>query len=104
MDGPKGGAIPRTRTATHHEIFYVVRGGVTVFLDDADGERQVRELRPATSGYVPAGTVHAYRVEDDGTRRARRELAGFERFFQPPASPPTPPPPGLPPVLPAAAG
>jgi quercetin 2,3-dioxygenase len=81
MDGPKGDAIPPHSHGTHHEIFYVVRGGVTVFLDDSDGKRQVRELGPGDFGYVPAGIVHAYRVEDDHTRVLGVSSAGFERFF-----------------------
>jgi quercetin 2,3-dioxygenase len=82
MDGPKGNAIPPHSHGTHHEIFYVVRGGVTVFLDDADGERHVRELGPGDFGYVPAGILHAYRVEVDETRVLGVSSAGFERFFQ----------------------
>jgi quercetin 2,3-dioxygenase len=82
MDGPKGDAIPPHSHATHHEVFYVVQGGVTVFLDDADGKRQVRELGPGDFGYVPAGIVHAYRVEENHTRVLGVSSAGFERFFQ----------------------
>ncbi len=82
MDGPKGDAIPPHSHGTHHEIFYVVRGGVTVFLDDEDGRRQVRELGPGDFGYVPAGIVHAYRVEADHTRVLGVSTGGFERFFQ----------------------
>jgi quercetin 2,3-dioxygenase len=81
MDGPKGRAIPAHSHGSHHEIFYVVRGGVTVFLDDEDGKRQVRELGVGDFGYVPAGIVHAYRVEVDETRVLGVSTAGFERFF-----------------------
>jgi quercetin 2,3-dioxygenase len=42
MDGPKGDAIPPHAHGSHHEIFYVVRGAVTVFLDDEDGHRGER--------------------------------------------------------------
>ena len=82
MDGPKGDAIPPHVHGIHHEIFYVVRGGVTVFLDDAAGVRRVRELGPGDFGYVPAGIVHAYRVEEDHTRVLGVSTGGFERFFQ----------------------
>jgi quercetin 2,3-dioxygenase len=81
-DCPKGQAIPPHSHGTHHEIFYVVRGGVTVFLDDERGERQGRELGPGDFGYVPAGIVHAYRVEEDRTRVLGVSTGGFERFFQ----------------------
>jgi quercetin 2,3-dioxygenase len=81
MDAPKGRAIPAHSHGTHHEIFYVVRGEITVFLDDQDGKRQVRELGPGDFGYVPAGIVHAYRVETDQTRILGVSTAGFERFF-----------------------
>lgn len=82
MDGPKGDAIPPHSHGTHHEIFYVVRGGVTIFLDDEHGQRRVRELGPGDFGYVPAGIVHAYRVEEDHTRVLGVSSGGFERFFQ----------------------
>jgi quercetin 2,3-dioxygenase len=82
MDGPKGEAIPAHSHGSHHEIFYVVRGGVTVFLDDERGARQVRELGVGDFAYVPAGIVHSYRVEVDQTRVLGVSTAGFERFFQ----------------------
>ena len=81
MDAPRGRAIPPHVHGSHHEIFYVVRGLVTVFLDDAEGRRQTRELGPGDFGYVPTGIVHAYRVEADGTRVLGVSSAGFERFF-----------------------
>jgi quercetin 2,3-dioxygenase len=81
-DCPQGDAIPPHKHGTHHEIFYVIRGGVTVFLDDEDGRRQVRELGPGDFGYVPAGIVHAYRAEEDHTRILGVSSGGFERFFQ----------------------
>jgi quercetin dioxygenase-like cupin family protein len=81
MDGPKGDAIPPHSHGSHHEIFYIVRGEVTVFLDDSDGKRQVRELGAGDFGYVPAGIVHAYRVEADKTRVLGVSTGGFERFF-----------------------
>lgn len=81
MDAPAGDVIPPHSHGTHHELFYVVRGGLTVFLDDEDGRRQVRELGPGDFGYVPAGIVHAYRVEHDDTRALGVSSAGFERFF-----------------------
>lgn len=81
LDAPQGRAIPPHSHGSHHEIFYVVRGEVTVFLDDQDGKRQVRELGSGDFGYVPAGIVHAYRVETDRTRVLGVSTAGFERFF-----------------------
>jgi quercetin 2,3-dioxygenase len=82
LDAPKGDAIPAHSHGSHHEIFYVVRGGVTVFLDDEAGERRVCELGVGDVGYVPAGIVHAYRVEEDDTRVLGVSTGGFERFFQ----------------------
>jgi quercetin 2,3-dioxygenase len=81
LDAPKGDAIPAHKHGTHHEIFYVVRGAVTVFLDDEEGKRQVRELGVGDFGYVPAGIVHAYKVNEDETRVLGVSTAGFERFF-----------------------
>ncbi|MGD0556358.1 MAG: quercetin 2,3-dioxygenase [Streptosporangiaceae bacterium] len=81
MDAPAGDLIPPHSHGTHHEIFYVVRGGVTVFLDEADGTRRTRELAPGEFGYVPAGITHAYRVDADDTRVLGVCSGGFERFF-----------------------
>ena len=71
MDGPKGDAIPPHSHGTHHEIFYVVRGGVTVFLDDEDGKRQVRELVPATSATSPPASC-----APTGSRRTTPACSG----------------------------
>lgn len=81
MQAPKGDTIPPHAHGTHHEIFYVTAGAVTVFLEDEHGEKQVRELSPGDFGYVPAGIVHAYRVEADGTHVLGVSSGGFERFF-----------------------
>jgi quercetin 2,3-dioxygenase len=37
--------------------------------------------RPEPFGYVPAGIVHAYRVDTDDTRVLGVCTGGFERFF-----------------------
>lgn len=81
MHAPAGNVIPPHSHGTHHEIFYVVRGAITVFLDDEDGTSHARELGPDDFGYVPAGTVHAYRVDADDTRVLGVSTGGFERFF-----------------------
>jgi quercetin dioxygenase-like cupin family protein len=87
LDAPKGRAIPPHSHGSHHEIFYVVRGGVTVFLDDQTASGRYASWFGRLR-YVPAGIVHAYRVETDQTRVLGVSTAGFERFFSVLGDPP----------------
>lgn len=81
MEAPQGEVIPPHSHGTHHEIFYVTAGAITIHLEDERGERRARELGPGDFGYVPAGIVHAYRVQADRTRVLGVSSGGFERFF-----------------------
>jgi len=55
---------------------------VRVFLERPNGSHDDRLLRPGDFGYVPAGTLHAYRAEGDYAKSLGISTGGFERFFQ----------------------
>src|SRR6201999_727726 len=46
-----------------------------------DGTRTSRQLGPGDFGYIPAGLVHAYQVEE-ASQVLGVASGGFERFFQ----------------------
>jgi len=64
-----------------HETFYILDGMVRLFFTDAGGTKTSRLLTPGDFAYVPAGTPHAYRVEE-AARIMGTMTGGFERFFQ----------------------
>jgi quercetin 2,3-dioxygenase len=82
IDGPAGDTVPTHSHNSHHEAIYVVRGGITIFLEDADGTPLARELGPGDFGFVPAGQVHTYRLDQDQSRVLGACSPGYERFFQ----------------------
>ncbi len=99
MDGPKGDAIPPHSHADTHEVFYVVEGKVRVYVQGSDGQKNAQLLAPGDFGFVPAGLVHAYRVEEQA--RVLGVLSGgFERFFQHMGTPVDSTAPGQPPFVP----
>lgn len=66
------------------EVFFVLRGLLTVFFDDADGNRVSRVLQPWDAVSCPAGIIHGY--QNNGVEpawfqvmlgRARPELMGY---------------------------
>lgn len=81
FEAPAGQAIPVHAHENDHEIFYVMDGAVSVFIQDGeDGERQSRLLEPGDFGYCPAGYLHTFRVEKHA-RMLGVNTGGFERFF-----------------------
>lgn len=82
VEQPAGQVIPAHTHQTHHEVFYIVEGAVRVFLEHDDGRQENRLLEPGDFGYVPAGTLHAYRAEGAHNRCLGVSTGGFERFFQ----------------------
>jgi len=80
-EAPRGELIPAHAHHRTHEVFYVIEGGVQVYVQDRDGTKRSRLLTAGGFGYVPAGLVHAYRVEEP-TRMLGVATGGFERFFQ----------------------
>ena len=82
LDGPRGDAIPAHSHADVHEIFYVLEGKVNVWIQDADGTVLNELLEPGDFGYVPAGLMHSFRIEQDSTKIFGVCTGGFERFFE----------------------
>lgn len=96
---PAGDIIPTHSHADTHESFYVVEGKVRVYVQGRDGQKNSRLLAPGDFGYVPAGLVHAYRVEEQA-RILGVLSGGFERFFQRMGTPVDSAAPGQPPFVP----
>ena len=96
---PPGSATPMHRHDATDEQFYVLSGEVVFH-----GPRGARRCEPGAFVSVPRGTVHGFRVTDDGPARLLviSAPATFERFVRavsspapsatlPPASPPPEP-------------
>jgi quercetin 2,3-dioxygenase len=81
MQAPAGQLIPAHNHHGTHEVFYVVDGSVRVYVAGPDGTKRARRLGPGDFGFVPAGLVHAYQVEEP-TQILGVATGGFERFFQ----------------------
>jgi quercetin 2,3-dioxygenase len=80
-ESPAGDIIPTHSHSETHETFYVLEGKVRLFFVNAQGEKTSKILVPGDFGYVPAGTPHAYRIEESA--RLMGVMTGnFERFFQ----------------------
>ena len=71
---------PRAQRHSTHETFYILEGKVRLFFED-DGTKTDELLTPGDFAFVPAGTPHAYRVEE-AARLTGTMTGGFERFFQ----------------------
>jgi quercetin 2,3-dioxygenase len=96
---PRGELIPAHAHHRTHEVFYVIEGGVRVYVQDRDGTKRSRLLTAGGFGYVPAGLAHAYQVEEP-TRMLGVATGGFERFFQQMGQPTDHATPGQPPFAP----
>jgi quercetin 2,3-dioxygenase len=78
---PVGDIIPTHSHADTHETFFILEGKVRVFVQLPDGQQVSRLLEEGDFGYVPAGLLHAYRVEQ-AAQMMGVASGGFERFFQ----------------------
>jgi quercetin 2,3-dioxygenase len=78
---PVADVIPAHAHDDTHETFYIVEGKVRVYVQQPDGGKTSRLLGEGDFGFVPAGLVHAYRVEAPA-RILGAASGGFERFFQ----------------------
>jgi quercetin 2,3-dioxygenase len=96
---PAGNIIPTHSHAATHETFYVLAGKVRVFVQDRAGQKTSRLLEPGDFGFVPAGLLHAYRVEE-AARMLGVLSGGFERFFQQMGTPADSDAPDQPPFIP----
>jgi quercetin 2,3-dioxygenase len=80
-EAPAGDLIPSHTHNETHETFHVLEGKVRLFYEDAEGTRTSELLLPGDFGYVPAGFLHSYRIEENA-RLMGVLSGGFERFFQ----------------------
>jgi quercetin dioxygenase-like cupin family protein len=75
---PHGMATPLHVQAQEHELFYVIEGQITVWMD---GERN-----EATAGdvvWLPRGRAHAFRVDSERARVLGLSVpGGHEQFFR----------------------
>ena len=78
---PVGDIIPTHAHADTHETFFILDGKVRVFVQLPDGQKVSRLLEEGDFGFVPAGLLHAYRVEE-AAQMMGVASGGFERFFQ----------------------
>ena len=62
-------------------MFYIIEGGVQVYVQDRDGTKRSQLLTSGDFGYVPAGLIHAYQVVEPALM-VGVATGGFERFFQ----------------------
>ncbi|GAA3910291.1 quercetin 2,3-dioxygenase [Microbacterium invictum] len=80
MQGNRGDRIPAHTHLKTHEIFYVVDGEITVWMDDTADYHSKTTLTTGDFAYVPAGTVHAFQIHNS-SKVFGCGTAGFERFF-----------------------
>jgi quercetin 2,3-dioxygenase len=79
-EGPAGEMIPPHMHPYTHEIFFCIEGEVRLWLDDEKGFKAQRLLERGGFAFIPAGTIHAFRLEAP-TRVFGVSTGGFERFF-----------------------
>jgi quercetin dioxygenase-like cupin family protein len=79
---PGEGNAPHTHEV--EEVFFVLEGRLTVFLDDEDGRRVSDVLEPWELICCPAGVIHGYANQTDKAAylqvilgRGRPDVAGF---------------------------
>ncbi|WP_166980822.1 quercetin 2,3-dioxygenase [Paramicrobacterium fandaimingii] len=80
MQGHKGDRIPAHMHLATHEIFYVVDGEISVWMDDQADYHSKTTLVTGDFAYVPSGTVHAFQIHNS-SKVFGCGTAGFERFF-----------------------
>jgi quercetin 2,3-dioxygenase len=90
-EGNEGQIIPAHIHPYTHEIFYVVDGAVHLWMDDEKGSKSDRVLTPGGFGYVPKGTIHAFRLESSNSKIMGVSSGGFGRFFHAMGRPTTKP-------------
>jgi quercetin 2,3-dioxygenase len=80
MVGPKGDRIPAHRHFKTHEIFYVVDGEISIWMDDQADYHSKTTLTTGDFAFIPANIVHAFQIHNT-TKVFGVGTAGFERFF-----------------------
>ena len=90
-EGNQGQIIPAHIHPFTHEIFYIVDGAVHLWMDDEQGSKSDRVLTSGGFGYVPKGTIHAFRLESSNSKIMGVSSGGFGRFFHAMGRPTTKP-------------
>ena len=80
MVGPKGDRIPAHKHFKTHEIFYVVDGEISIWMDDQADYHTKTTLTTGDFAFIPANIVHAFQIHNT-TKVFGVGTAGFERFF-----------------------
>ena len=80
MVGPKGDRIPAHKHFKTHEIFYVVDGEISIWMDDEADYHTKSTLTTGDFAFIPANIVHAFQIHNT-TKVFGVGTAGFERFF-----------------------
>lgn len=80
MKARMGDRIPGHVHHQTHEFFYVVDGEISVWMDDQADYHSKTTLVTGDFAFVPAGIVHAFKIENTTTVFGAG-TAGFERFF-----------------------
>ncbi|THG31618.1 quercetin 2,3-dioxygenase [Naasia lichenicola] len=79
-EGGAGDIIPAHLHPVTHEIFFILDGAVHLWMDDEKGNKTDRVLQQGAFGYVPMGTIHAFRIESTA-KVLGVSSGGFARFF-----------------------
>ena len=87
-EGNAGDIIPAHLHPYTHEIFFIIDGAVHLWLDDEQGFKDDRVLEAGAIGYIPKGTIHAFRIESTA-RVLGVSTGGFARFFHAMGTPTT---------------
>ncbi len=90
-EGNAGQIIPAHIHPYTHEIFFIVNGAVHVWMDDEQGFKDDRVLEVGAFGFVPKGTIHAFRIESADSKVLGVSTGGFARFFHAMGRPTTKP-------------
>lgn len=89
-EGNAGDIIPAHIHLFTNENFFVVEGAVHLWVDDEKGMKADRVLTAGGFGYIPSGTIHAFRLEAT-SKIIGSSTAGFGRFFHAMGTPTTDP-------------
>lgn len=77
-EGPAGGMIPAHFHALHTEVFYPLQGNLTM-----RGNSQTMVVQPGDVVHIPAGTIHAYQMNNHYTKFIGfLTPAVFDNFFR----------------------
>ncbi|WP_416966716.1 quercetin 2,3-dioxygenase [Streptomyces sp. 4F14] len=80
VEGPRGDVIPGHLHPGAHHTIWVLDGAVRVWADDLNGLKVATTLERDDFLFIPAGTLHTFRIESRTARMAGINTGGFERY------------------------